>query len=218
MININDKIYIDKIQKSSAIKKKLHPKILLPKVGVILINLVQLGPRVIMRSALQLLRVNIYTRIITSFLVLVFDTFNYLTHRISKKQFIINAILSLSLVIGGTAGWYGGEFLVRDILIENTALWFIACIVLSGTAGAMLEKFISNIIYKHTTSDMEEMLKHYNKAFVTIISDQNIPEEDAQSLSEKLYITEGDCINCYKSKDKEKYTYNIINQKLRNME
>ena len=206
--------YFKDIKKPTGLQKKMHPKNMLPKVGAIIINLIKLGPRVALRSTMQLLRVNIYTRIITSFLVLIFDFYNYMTKKISKKQLAINSTLSLTLLVGGTVGWYSGEFLMRGIILENTILWFAACFVASGLAGVYAEKLISTIIYSRTVSDMKLMLSHFNNSYDKIIQEQNIPPEQAQTLCASIQITEKDCLNTYKSVDKEEYTYNLLKRKL----
>ena len=68
-------------------------KLIFPKVATMVMNFVRIGPRVILRSAFQILRTNIWTRLVSTVLLLFFDVYNFLKGRISRKQLFIDLIL-----------------------------------------------------------------------------------------------------------------------------
>ncbi|MCL2610733.1 MAG: hypothetical protein FWE02_03540, partial [Defluviitaleaceae bacterium] len=85
-------------------KKDNLIKLILPKFAGMFMNLIAIGPRIILRSTFQLLRTNVWTRLISTVVLVVFDLYSYLRKRISTRQFIINLTLSSIFLIGGTAG------------------------------------------------------------------------------------------------------------------
>ena len=125
------------LKKSKGIlPKKGLLKLILPKLTKMAVNMVQVGPRVILRSTFQLLRANIWTRIVSTVVIIAIDLIQFLRGRISTKQFIINLLLSFTLLFGGTARWMVGTNSVLGIAAENTAIWIIAGIAGAGVFSA----------------------------------------------------------------------------------
>jgi len=92
-------------------------KLAAPKVVTAGVNVMRMGPRIILRSTVELMRANLLTRILSCVTILVFDIFDLSRKRISKSQFTVNVILSLLLVVGGTIGWnFGGRWIVLEIM------------------------------------------------------------------------------------------------------
>ena len=91
-----------------------------------------------MRSAFQLLRTNIITRIISAVVLVSIDTYLFIRKQISLKQYIINVTMAALLLVGGTAGWYGGQN-VGYVLFENAVIGIIAGVIGAGILGFALE-------------------------------------------------------------------------------
>jgi len=87
-ITANDKL-IPLAKKQGGILKKFKAgnlvKLIFPKVATMALNFVRIGPRVILRSAFQLLRTNIWTRLISTILLVFFDVYSFCKGRICRK-------------------------------------------------------------------------------------------------------------------------------------
>jgi len=184
--------------RTDKIKNKLQPKLLLPKLVTMLINLFKIGPRI----SFQLLKANIWVRLISTLAMLIVDVVRHIKGHTSKKQFIIDIVLSLSLLIGGTVGWYAGTGI---ILAENTVLWIFAGIIGSGGLGALTEKLAKKILSKYISSDLDEMLAIFNQEFTKLVEEHNLTELQAQQIAQNIRLNTEKCIECLKQENKEQY-------------
>ena len=191
--------------KKDIIRKKFQFKLIVPKITTVLINLVQLGPRVILRSSMQLLRANIWIRLVSTAMMLIVDVARYAGGHTSKRQFIIDISLSLSLLAGGTLGWYAGT---GAVIAENTAIWVLAGVIGSGTLGALSEKITKMFLTKYITTDVAIIMEIFNKEFDQLAQDLN--EEQKIDIAKKIHINTKICMLCFKSKDREKYSKEFL--------
>ena len=178
------------IKKNSKIASKQDiVKIAAPKTVQFLYNFVSIGPRVIMRSAFQLLRANTITRILSCIVLLSIDTVSLVRKKISLKQYLINVSLALMLLIGGTAGWIAGGHLVGLTLIENAAIGIIAALIGAGILGAMLgflwERFLSLFL----KGDTEEMLEIFNHEFYNEVTANCLDEDEIAIARDSIELT-----------------------------
>jgi hypothetical protein len=133
-------------------------KLVAPKVVTAGVNILQMGPRIILRSTVELMRANLLTRILSCITILIIDIFDLSRKRISKTQFAVNVVLSLLLIVSGTIGWsFGGRWFVFEFLGG------IAEIV-GGMIGAGVVVFLSNFVFskacnKIVESDANKMWK-----------------------------------------------------------
>ncbi|MDR0272038.1 MAG: hypothetical protein LBI27_01810 [Clostridiales bacterium] len=119
-------------------------KIVAPKIVTGLANILRVGPRMIFRSTMELLRANLLTRILSCATLLFFDVYALLKKRITMPQFIKNVILSALLIISGTIGWNWG---VRWIYLEFLGSF---AEIAGGIIGAAIMGFVSNLILDKT--------------------------------------------------------------------
>ena len=178
-------------------------KIIAPKVVTGLTNILWLGPRMIFRSAVELLRANFITRILSCVTILFLDIFDLAKKRISKAQFTKNVILSIILIVSGTVGWnWGSKWIVLEFFGG-----FVD--IAGGIIGASAMGFISNWILDKTSSkfietDAEKMWKILD------------PYIDALPQDEQEEIRNGITGTCLKkmfaSDDKEEYASELINR------
>ena len=189
-------------------KKENLAKLVLPKLAGIFLNLIAIGPRLILRSTMQLLRVNIWTRLASTLVLIIFDSYNYIRKKISTKQFIINLILSFTLLIGGTAGWAVGTTSALFIVAENTLIWIIAGILGAGIISGTLDFIVKKILGQFLKTDVDEMLLIFNKEFENICTELNI--SDKEEIAKKIKVTEKNCLNCYSQKDRNKFARDHI--------
>jgi len=138
-----------------------------PKTAQLLYNAIRVGPRLILRSAFELLRANMITRVISVAVLLVIDKFSLITGRISVKQFIINVVMALMLLVGGTAGWMLGSH-VLSLIVESLILSIIAGIVGAGILSAALSFLVNKIIHLFVKDDTEDMLDIYSQCFAAL--------------------------------------------------
>jgi len=200
-----------KLKKSKGIlPKKGILKLLLPKITKVMVNLVQVGPRVILRGAFQLLRANIWTRLVSTVVIVAVDSVQFLRKRISKKQFSINLLLSFSLLFGGAAGWVAGTNSVLGVAAENTAIWIIAGIAGAGIFSAGMDFCCKKIIGKFIKNDVEDMLDLINSEFDRMINEAGITREQADKLAAAIQIDDKVCVQCYEKSNKQKYIRHIL--------
>ena len=148
-------------------------KLAAPKTAQVLYNAVRVGPRLILRSAFELLRANMATRVISVVMLLAIDKFSLIKGRISVKQFAINVVLALMLLVGGTAGWILGSH-VLGLVIENLVLGILAGIVGAGILSALLSMIVNKIIHIFIQDDTEDMLDIYNASFAAIAAQHRL--------------------------------------------
>ena len=201
-------------QKKSGLLSKLKKgnlvKLLLSNVTTMGINLISIGPRVILRSAFQLMRANIWTRIISTFVLVAFDLFNYFRKKISRKQLVINMILSGMLLVGGTTGWVFGTNTASGIVAENTALWIVAGIIGAGTFGSVFNVVGRKILSKFFGSDMEDMIELINQEFEEMARKHSLDEKKTEEILKKIYVDDKICFECFCKKDKKKYARELL--------
>jgi len=182
-------------------KKESVVKLVAPKIVTAMANIMRLGPRMIFRSTVELMRANLITRILSCLTLLVVDVYDLTRKRISKAQFIKNVILSAMLIVSGTIGWnLGSRWIVLEIFGG-----FVD--IVGGIIGAAIMSFGSNFVLdkisgKLVESDAQKMWK---------ILDPHIdalPEEDQEYARD--HVT-GKCLKrMYASKDKEKFAVEIV--------
>ena len=142
-------------------------KLAVPKGAQVVYNAMRVGPRLILRSAFELLRANMVTRVISVVVLLAIDKFSLIRGRISVKQFVINVSLALMLLVGGTAGWILGSHAL-GMVVESLVLGIIAGIVGAGVLSAVLSVVVNKIIHLFVQDDTEDMLDVYSRAFAAL--------------------------------------------------
>jgi len=185
-------------------------KLVLPKLATIAINLVSIGPRVILRYTFQILRTNIWTRLISTIFLISFDLYNFSRKKISKKQLTINLVLAASLLVGGSTGWIFGTNSVSAIVAENTLIWIIAGIIGAGILSSVLDSICRKMLGKFLQSDTLDMLDIINEEFNCIAAEYSLDDEAADEIAATVYINEKTCINCFCKSDKKKYAREIL--------
>lgn len=177
-----------KIQKKKKIESKQDLiKIIAPKLAQMLVNIIQLGPRVILRSAFQLLRASPLTRAVSMCFLVIFDMYNLVTKKISKKQFLINITLAVTLMIGGTIGWnFGSNF--ANVFIENLVLAIFAGLVGAVAIGSVLCSIAEKILLRIIRSDIADMLDIFNQEFKKICEEKSLTLSEAEALADKIVL------------------------------
>ena len=182
-------------------KKDAVVKMVAPKIVTAIANIMRLGPRMIFRSTIELMRANLITRILSCVTLLFVDMYDLMRKRISLPQFVKNVVLSAMLVVSGTVGWnLGSQWIVIEIFGG-----FVD--IVGGIVGAALMSFVSNFVLdkisgKLVESDAQKMWKildpHINA----------LPEEDREYARE--HVT-GKCLKqMYASKDKEAFAVELV--------
>ena len=211
---MEEKKRIQLSQKKSGFLSKLNKgnlvRLLLTNVTTMGINLISIGPRVILRSTFQLMRANIWTRIISTIVLITFDLYNFFRKKISKKQLVINMILSSLLLGGGTTGWAFGTNTVSVIVAENTVLWIVAGIIGAGTFGSVFNAIGRKILGKFFKSDVEDMVELINEEFEEMAKQHSLDEKKRELIVEKVYVDDKICFECFCKKDKEKYARQLL--------
>jgi len=209
-LTANDR-FISLAPKKGGVFKKLKSgnlfKLVFPKVATMALNLIQIGPRVILRSTFQLLRTNIWTRLLSTILLVFFDLYSYLRGRISRKQLFINIVLSFSLLIGGTVGWTAGTSGALLIVAENTLLFIIAGIVGAGLASAGFDRISRQVLNRFLSSDMEDVLIVINEEFVQIAEEHELSHDEVYNVAKTIKIDEEICLRCFTKSDSDKKKY-----------
>ena len=187
----------------NALKKKKDSlvKIVAPKVVTGLANIMRMGPRMIFRSTMELLRANLITRILSCLSLLVIDMADLFRKRISVPQFVKNVILSALLIVSGTLGWnFGSRWIVLEIFGG-----FVD--IVGGIIGAGIMSFLSNVVLDKISgriveSDAQQMWKILD------------PYIDALPEKEREYAREhvtGACLKkMYAAKDKQAYAVELV--------
>jgi mannose/fructose/N-acetylgalactosamine-specific phosphotransferase system component IID len=99
-----------------------------------------MGPRVIFRSAVHLMRANLLTRILSAVTLLIVDAYALARGRITRVQFLKNFVMSLLLVASGTLGW---ELGTRWLVLEFAGG---AAEILAGMVGAAGMTVLFNLV------------------------------------------------------------------------
>lgn len=206
--------FIPLAKKQEGVLKKFKTenllKLIFPKVATMVLNLVHIGPRVILRSAFQLLRTNIWTRLLSTILLVFFDFYSFFKGRISQKQLFIDLILSLSLLVGGTAGWVAGTSGALLIVAENTFLFIVAGLIGAGAISAFLDRLSRRVLGHFLSNDVEDMLVVINEEFVQMATEYQLSFEQTSDVAKKIEINEEICLTCFTKSDKKKYIRKIL--------
>ena len=177
-------------------------KLVAPKVVTAGVNVMRMGPRIILRSTVELLRANLITRILSCITILIVDIFDLSRKRISRTQFIVNMVLSLMLVVGGTVGWtFGGRWIVFEILGGMAD-------IIGGMIGAGIVVFLSNVVFdkackKLVESDAQKMWKIIDPYI------QQLPEEERKPVRDSIT---GSCLKkMYASANRDQFAEDLVN-------
>ena len=180
--------------KLQIIKKKIGNandivKLAAPKTAQVLYNAMRVGPRLILRSAFELLRANMVTRVISVVVLLAIDKFSLIRGRISVKQFVINVALALMLLVGGTAGWVLGSH-VLGLVVENIVLGIFAGIIGAGVLSAVLGIVVNKIIHLFVQDDAEDMLEIYSQVFAALAYEQQLNIGEIEAAKESIAMSQ----------------------------
>ena len=212
MPNTNRRIQL--AEKKGGLLGKLNKgnlaKLVLPKLATMVINLISIGPRVILRSAFQILRTNIWTRLISTVFLVSFDIYNFARKKISKKQLTINLILSGALLISGSAGWVFGTSSVSAVVAENTVIWIIAGLAGAGILSSVFDALCRKILGRFLKSDVEDIVDMINEEFECMIAEHDFDDDKADAVACMIQIDDKICLNCFCKQDKKKYVREIL--------
>jgi len=198
-----------KIKKVIITKKDTAAKMIAPKVATAFTNLIRMGPRIVLRSTVELLKANLITRIIGCLSLLLIDLIDLFRKRISRVQFVKNILLSALLVLSGALGW---ELGTRWLSVELAAI--VAVEVVVGLIGAGLLSFGTNWIAckvadKYVKSDADQMWEILDPIII------ELPENEQEFIRENITLS---CLKkMYASEDKEVFGLELI-EKIRNNE
>ena len=202
-------LMMKKVKNAIKQKKATAVKLIAPKVVTAFTNIIRMGPRIIFRSAVELLRANLITRILGCLSLLVIDIVDLVRKRISKTQFIKNIILSALIVLSGTLGW---ELGIYWLSVEMAGILFVEIVV--GITGAAILSFFTNwiackIADKFVKSDADQMLDIIEQHIA------DLSKEEQESIREQITLA---CLKkMYASNDREAYGLDLVS-KLRNRE
>ena len=185
-------------------------KIAAPKTVQFLYNFITIGPRVIMRSVFQLLRANTITRILSCVVLLSIDTVSLVRKRISLKQYLINVSLAFMLLVGGTAGWVFGGYLIGMTLIENAAIGILAALIGAGALGAGLAYIWEKILSLFIKGDTEEMLEIFNHEFYNEVTANSLEEDEIAIARDSIELTPEVTSEMFVCEDKRDFAKSII--------
>ena len=177
-----------KIQKKKITGTGDIARLAAPKTAQMLYNALRVGPRLILRSAFELLRANMVTRVISVVVLLVIDKFSLIKGRISVKQFIINVTLALMLLVGGTAGWVLGSHAL-SMIVENLVLGILAGLIGAGVISAGLSLAANKIIHLFVTDDTEDMLEIYSQCFKTLAAKHSLSMGEIEAATEAIAMS-----------------------------
>jgi len=177
-------------------------KLAAPKVVTAGVNIMYMGPRIILRSTVQLLRANLLTRILSCITILILDVYDLGRKRISRLQFAVNLVLSLILVVSGTIGWEIGR---RWLIFE--AMGGLADIV-GSIIGAGIVVFLSNFAFdkacnKLIESDAQKMWKIINPYI------EKLPDTERDPV--RGSITNSCLKKMFACEDRETFAEDLVN-------
>jgi len=172
-----------------------------PKVVTIGINILRMGPRMIFRSTMYLLRANLFTRILSCMTLLILDLWDLFKHRISKAQFVRNVLFSLILIIFGTLGWnIGSRWLVLETL--GSAVEIVGGMIGAGILGAVSGIAFDKICSKYIKSDAEKMWGIIEPCI------SGLPDEEQADIRGSISNTE--LKKMFACGDRLAYAFNLI--------
>ena len=183
------------IKEASSVKQKIKEKglgrLLIPKIVKILTNMLRLGPRLIFRSGLNLLKANPITRFFSVISLVILDIWLLAKRKISKNQFVINVVFSLSMFVGGTVGWNTGES-IASILAANAVLAFFIALVGTIVGTKVFDSVSKRIVTRFATSDVQAGLAIFNSC---------------AEATKDYYVTKEECLEAFRlnSPHREKY-------------
>ena len=180
-----------------------------PKMAQMLYNAVRVGPRLILRSAFKLLRANMVTRVISVVVLLAIDKFSLITGKISVKQFVINVILALMLLVGGTAGWVLGSHAL-SLLMESLVLGILAGLIGAGILSAGLSFIVNKIIHIFWKDDTEDMLDVYSQRFARLAEEHRLNNEEIDMAIEKIGMSRQMVRDIFVEKDKPAFANAVL--------
>jgi len=194
-----------KMQKKSKINSTNDiARMAAPKAAQFFYNIVRVGPRVILRSAFELLRANTITRILSALVLVAIDTISLIRRRISFKQYVINLVLAVMLMVGGTAGWILGSE-VLGVFVENVVLSVFAGLVGAGILAMLLSIGWEKLVKLFFKDDTEDMLDICNKVFIDMANEYDLNEEQALEIKDKIKITAQTLQRMFAQKDRHNY-------------
>ena len=169
----------------------------LPKAATVVFNAVIMGGfRVALRSAVQLLRATVITRILSALTILALDIYSLARKRISVAQFIRNIVLSALLIFFGTVGWNIG------------AGWFaieiIGGLIGAGIMGTFIPMGFEKILNKYVKSDEQKMMEIVDEVLC------DCPEKEQERIKEK--ISPGKLKLMYASSNREEYARQLVEE------
>jgi hypothetical protein len=179
-------------------------KIAAPKTASMAYNALRVGPRLILRSAFELLRANIITRVLSAVVLLSIDTVSFIRKRISLKQYAIDVTLAVMLVVGGTLGWSLGSR-AGGILLENAILLLLAGMVGAGVLGAVLGAIAGKIIGLFVQDDNADMLVICNKVYDGLAEEYTLTDEELENVTDSVYICDKMLKDMFCQKDRESF-------------
>ncbi|MCL2618492.1 MAG: hypothetical protein FWD98_05515 [Defluviitaleaceae bacterium] len=185
-------------------------KMAAPKAAQVVYNALRVGPRVILRSAFELLRANTITRILSAAVLLSIDTYALARGRISRKQYVINVTLALMLLVGGTAGWYLGNNIAALVVAEGVVLSILAGIAGAGVLGATLGSFAERLIGMFFKDDTADMLDICNKVFAETAAKYALSREEACEAADMVQIGTEDIRRMYASDNKQAFACELV--------
>jgi len=159
-----------------------------PKTAQMLYNAMRVGPRLILRSAFELLRANMITRVISVVVLLAIDKFSLIKGRISVKQFIINVTLALMLLVGGTAGWFLGSQAL-SLVMESLVLGILAGLIGAGLISAGLSFIVNKIIHLFVQDDTEDMLDIYSQCFANLAKEHGLNHDEICTAADNICMS-----------------------------
>jgi signal transduction histidine kinase len=196
-------------KKSKLGSKEGVVKMAAPKMAQVLFNILHIGPRLIMRSVYMVLRANIVTRLISAAVLIVFDTVLFVRKLISLKQFCINLVLALMLLLGGTWGWYLGGNIV-ELFTDNVIIGIIGGIAGAGVLGVVLGSVVEIIIKAFVKDDADDMLEICNEKLCEMLTANELNEKQCESVVANVEITASDIREMYKSGDRAQFACGLI--------
>lgn len=154
------------MRQPKTLKEKLQQKgaakLLFPKASKIITNIIQFGPRVVVRSATQLLSANPLTRIVSVTSLTFIDIYLLIKKKISSHQFFINLAYSATMFIGSTVGWYTGRQIATQ-LAADVILAFVISIAFLLIGNQIADRLTRLIVGKVATTDCQKGLAEINK-------------------------------------------------------
>jgi len=175
----------------------------------ILYNALRIGPRLILRSAIELLRANMITRVLSAVVLLTVDTVSLVRGKISKKQYAINVTLAFVLLVGGTAGWtLGGDII--GIFIESAVMGIIASLIGAGVVGALFAIVWEKLVGLFIQGDVADMLDICNATFARLAEENKLNHAEIENVKTELIIDNAMLGNMFTQKNRADFAQAFI--------